>query len=196
MRGVRIRVTFCGMDFGTDPDGLRRARGGEGSRRIEEEFRRFGFLAYRIGYGILKNREEAEDLVLDVFAYKIGPFLAANPGIPSAELGYWLHRVAKNLALDRLRGRKQGREVEWAEDSLAAPDDGGSVPALDCARLLRVLDATDRDILRRKYGDGSAWEEIGSALGLSVPQVRYRSVKALNLLRRLGNWKGGRLARE
>lgn len=182
------------MDFGRDPEGARRSRGGE-PRRIEEEFKRFGFLVYRIGLGILGNREEAEDLVLDVFAYKVGPFLAGNPGIPSDELGYWLHRVAKNLALDRLRVRKQDREVEWTGHSLAAPEEAGPAPALDCARLFRVLDATDQAILRRKYGEGHAWEEIGSTLGLSVPQVRYRSVKALNLLRRLGNRNGGRLAR-
>lgn len=183
------------MDFGKGPDAAR-SRGGEGARRIEREFKRFGFLVYRIGHGILKNREEAEDLVLDVFAYKAGPFLAENPGIASDELGYWLHRVAKNLALDRLRTRKQEREVAWDDDSLRAPEDEGLIPALDCARLIRVLNAVDRDILRRKYGEGMAWEQIGSTLGLSVPQVRYRSSKALTLLRRLGNWKGGGHARD
>lgn len=147
------------MDFGKDPEAAR-SRSGKEAQRIEREFKRFGFLVYRIGHGILKNREEAEDLVLD-----------------------------------RLRTRKQDREVAWDEDSLRAPDDEGAIPALDCARLIRVLNAVDQDILRRKYGEGLAWEEIGTTLGLSVPQVRYRSAKALDLLRRLGNRKGDGHAR-
>ena len=178
------------MDFGK----AWRVRGsvpGSGSSRMDEEFRRFGFLVYRVALGILKSREEAEDLVLDVFAHKVGAFLEGHPDIAPAELGYWLHRVAKNLALDRLRSRRRAPAVLDIEALAAAANEEEAEPAADWMRLLSALDHTDRRILQGKYGQGLTWEDVCRQAGLTMAQTRYRAEKALAKLRKLATKEAG-----
>lgn len=162
-----------------------------GPGRLDEEFRRFGFLVYRVALGILRNREEAEDLVLDVFAHKAEAFLEARPDIAPAEFGYWLHRVAKNLALDRLRSRKRSpASLEEEALAAAAPEDAPEESTAPM-RLLAALDETDREILRGKYGHGLPWEEVCRKAGLTLAQARYRAQKALVKLRKLAGKEAG-----
>jgi RNA polymerase sigma-70 factor, ECF subfamily len=178
------------MDFGKD---FRIREGGPalGAARLETEFRRFGFLVYRVALGILRNRQEAEDLVLDVFAHKAGAFLERRPDIAAAELGYWLHRVAKNLALDRLRSRKRAFESLGAEALAAqAPADAADETASP-AHLLNRLDETEREILQGKYGQGLPWEDVCRRAGLTLAQTRYRAQKALAKLRKLATKETG-----
>jgi RNA polymerase sigma factor (sigma-70 family) len=178
------------MDFGKVPlPGKDPA--GSGAARLDGEFRRFGFLVYRVALGILRNREEAEDVVLDVFALKAGAFLESRPDIPAAEFGYWLRRVAKNLALDRLRSRKRACESLEAAALAAPAAEETQDEAASPARYLSLLDRTDREIVQGKYGLGLPWEEVSRRAGVTLAQARYRAQKALARLRKIATKEAG-----
>lgn len=80
--------------------------------------------------------------------------------------GGWLHTIARNACIDRIRRRKH-TEVAWAYvGELAArvrqPDD-----ALDAERLLSSLDPEDAAILRLRHVEEWDLEDIAEHFGTS-----------------------------
>src|SRR5712692_9061148 len=133
-------------------------------------------------------------------------FLSAFQHLPEfrgeAAFGSWVHRIAANHALMRLRHRSV---VQAAEDELKGPEfnERGSLaeyPATDWSRGAddRVLDAelraaiqqaTDRlpDVYRQvfllKDVEGLSYEQIAEVTGDSVPAIKSRLHRARLSLR-------------
>src|SRR5437868_15149606 len=101
------------------PDGLlERARAGDAGA-FAELVRLHQASVFSIGYRMLNRRDAAEDLAQDVFLQ----LYRKLDGIESVEhLGFWLRRVAANLAIDWLRHAAYTR-VAPLEDGveIAAP---------------------------------------------------------------------------
>lgn len=119
-----------------------------------------------------------------------------------AALGSWLHRIAANQALMRLRHRKV---VDAAEEELSGPEygEGGlllGAPGGEWSRRAdeQVLDAELRDAIQAstdrlpegyrevfllKDVDGMSYEAIAELLDLSVPAVKSRLHRARLALR-------------
>ncbi|MET0545682.1 MAG: RNA polymerase sigma factor [Caulobacterales bacterium] len=89
---------------------------------------------------MLNDPAEAEDVAQEVFLRVWKHAGSWQPG--AAKFETWLHRVATNLCLDRLRRR---REVRMGDDFPEIPDDAPSSDETIMAsqRLLRVREALD-----------------------------------------------------
>lgn len=92
---------------------------------FSEVYRRFGGTLYGAAWRILKSPQEAEEVVQEAFL----TLYRHAPDNPPRNLGGWLHRVAVNRSLDRIRSRTRRGEVELLEDRQA----GGMAAALETA---------------------------------------------------------------
>lgn len=157
---------------------------------------------FRIAQHITQNREDAEDVMQDAFlkAYeKLDQFQG------NSKFYTWLVRIAVNESLMRLRKRRTGKLVSMDED---VQTDEGSVPRdfadwapnpeqnYNQSELSEILKKTIqglpqgfRVVFVLRDVDGLSTEETAEALGLSVPAVKSRLLRArLQLRERLSRY--------
>jgi RNA polymerase sigma-70 factor, ECF subfamily len=140
---------------------------------------RFSPMAFSIGLSILKTREDAEDLVQDLFAHKVPRLLRERPDLSQEELGRVLAVAARNLCIDRYRRRRRFPESELDPDIHAAGPEAapGSEDGdrLDAEVLFADLKPKYREVLTLKYLWELTWEEVAARLGLSQAGARKRA---------------------
>jgi RNA polymerase sigma-70 factor, ECF subfamily len=143
-------------------------------------YREHGADLYRLAYRLTGTREDAEDVVHDVFV-----------GLPEALIRYeergkftsWLKRVAARVALLQLRSRQRRREVSLdVADQKPRPPVDANVIALECA-VNRLPDSL-RIVIMLKEVEGYSHGEVAELLGISVAASRVRPARALARLRK------------
>src|SRR5262245_37838915 len=138
----------------------------------------------------VKAKEAASDLVQDTFLEAQRDFLQFH-GASEAELLAWLRRLLLNNAANvtrRYRTGKRSVERELALDAQAylpgeADSPSGQAVANEqaaaLARALERLPADHRQILRLRYEEGRAFEEIAAIMGRSANAVRKLFARAV-----------------
>jgi RNA polymerase sigma-70 factor (ECF subfamily) len=168
---------------------LRRARSGEAAA-FESLVRLFQGSVYSIGYRMLNRRDIAEDLAQDVFLQ----LYRKLDSIESLEhLGFWLRRVAANLAIDWLR-RLPNKPTQPLEDGPEVPaETAGDDPLLsrELTRLLGELAPAARAVMILRYQEDRDVAEIADALDMPVNTVKSHIKRSLTALR--GKMIGARL---
>jgi RNA polymerase sigma-70 factor (ECF subfamily) len=148
------------------------------------------------------SRQDAEEIVSDVF---VALWKHAVRLEPDSNLKPWLAVVARNTSLKFLRSFKPTQSLDermleeageaaaaaLVEEAAGAKDAGAwnaqeglgdSLQGQALGSALKGLSATDRELLRRRYGDEQSVDAIAQETGLSQPAVKsrlYRSRKAL-----------------
>jgi RNA polymerase sigma-70 factor (ECF subfamily) len=134
---------------------------------------------YLLGYRLLGDHGEAEDVVQETFLKLDGhPVLDR----PDGEIAAWLRRVCLNTAYNRLRGQRRATarldragRAERAEDET----DAGATPLLDVLRAeqqravrqaLASLPERQRACLLLRHA-GYSYAEIAATLDLAVGSV-------------------------
>ncbi|HEX4022628.1 MAG TPA: sigma-70 family RNA polymerase sigma factor [Acidobacteriaceae bacterium] len=169
---------------------------------FEQLMKQYDRQIFRIAQHITQNREDAEDIVQDTFlkAYtKLDQFQG------NSKFYTWLVRIAVNESLMRLRKRRSSKTVSMDED---VQTDEGSIPRdfadwtpnpeqqyrqSELAEILRRtvqgLPPGFRTVFALRDIDGLSTEETAEALGLSVPAVKSRLLRArLQLRERLSRY--------
>ena len=143
----------------------------------------------RYAFGLVGQRETAEDLVQDAFLKLHSHW--GDVTNPRA----WLFRSIHNLALNHLRDHKREVRNEFtAEMASESPDPEQSLGRLEAAGTLQLLvselDPDDRRLIALKYRENLKYDQISEQTGLSIGNVGYKLHHLLkNLaesLRRLG----------
>jgi RNA polymerase sigma-70 factor (ECF subfamily) len=177
---------------------LTRAQAGDMSA-FESLVERHEEKVYGLAMRMTRSEADAAEIAQDTFlsAYQ---HLAEFRG--EAAFGSWVHRIAANNALMRLRRQ---RILDVVSDDLAAPEftERGSLaepPETDWSRRAddKILDdelgraiqeATDtlpegyREVFLLKDVEGLSYEEISEMLGISIPAVKSRLHRARLALR-------------
>jgi RNA polymerase sigma-70 factor (ECF subfamily) len=180
---------------------VRRAKRGDDSA-FEELVRRYDRNVFRIAQHITQNREDAEDVVQEAFLKAYGNLTKFQE---QSKFYTWLVRIAVNEALMKLRRRKPERtvsldeEVKTEDDSLpreVADWSPNPEQMYNQAELRDILTRTIQGlpegfrtvfVLRDK--EGLSTEETAEALGLSIPAVKSRLLRArLQLRERLNRY--------
>ncbi len=185
------------------PDVLLVQRAREGDVQAYETLvKQYDRQVFRIAQHIVQNREDAEDVVQDAFlkAYqKLDQFQG------NSKFYTWLVRIAVNEALMRLRKRRTGKMVSIDEDittdegsmprDLAEwrPDPEAQYGQAEMAEILRKtingLPPGFRVVFVLRDVEGLSTEETAETLGLSVPAVKSRLLRArLQLRERLSRY--------
>jgi RNA polymerase sigma-70 factor (ECF subfamily) len=104
-------------------------------------FERHHKRAFAVAYGVLKNKQDALDVVQESFV-KVHKHLESFQG--SSSFYTWLYRIVMNLAIDQLRRKKTARPVEFDDAVLGEGD------AVDDSILPRMMDANPRKAVIRR----------------------------------------------
>ena len=143
----------------------------------------------RYAYGLVGQRETAEDLVQEAFLRLHTHWQEVLQ--PRA----WLFRCIRNLALSHLRDHRRETIMEpnpeWQSDTPNPEQALGKFEAIGTLQLLVAeLHPDERTLISLKYQEGLKYDQISQRTGLSVGHVGYKLHHALknlaNSLRRLG----------
>lgn len=152
--------------------------------QLETVFNKLSPVAFSVSMAILKSREEAEDVVQEIFLHKVPSILAKRPEMPLEELARLLVVTVKNFSIDVYRRRK--KTVALAPDDLVPDTERAQGPdnGLDLKRAMEGLESDYREVLTFKYLWGMTWQEVAQKIGLSIQGVRKRADNALKVLRK------------
>lgn len=171
------------------------SREGDG-RAFGELVRRYEGKIFRLAQHVTQNREDAEDVLQETFlkAYEhLDQFQGA------AKFYTWIVRIAVNQALMKLRRRRTDRSVsldeaiDTGEDTIVrevAAWDENPEQRFSRAEFGQILDAAIqcleppyRSVFVLRDIDELSTEETADALGLSIPAVKSRLLRARLQLR-------------
>jgi RNA polymerase sigma-70 factor, ECF subfamily len=174
---------------------LAQAREGD-TRAFAELVRRYEGKIFRLAQHITQNREDAEDVLQETFM-KAYEHLDQFKG--DSKFYTWIVRIAVNQALMKLRRRKTDRSVSldeqidtgedtvvreiaaWGEDPEQhfSREELGKI--LDTA--IQSLEPAYRSVFVLRDIEDMSTEETAEALGLSIPAVKSRLLRARLQLR-------------
>ncbi len=135
---------------------------------------------FRLAYRLLGTREDAEDVLHDVFV-----------GLPEALAHYeergrfdaWLRRVTVRVALMHQRTRKRRREARLDGAAAVPTSPGLTAEQIELQAAVNALPAELRSVLVLKEMEGYSHAEIATLLGISPVTARVRLFRAMRSLR-------------
>jgi RNA polymerase sigma-70 factor (ECF subfamily) len=140
-------------------------------------------------WNILRNamaKEDAEEVVSDVFLAAWNRAADIRPGYAKA----WLGAVARNMAKNKLR--QIGQDLPLEEDILEIPDEFTPVTLTEQAeerkavrRAVEDLGEPDREIFLRYYYYAQTVAEIGLCMNLNVSTVKTKLRRGRQRLKEL-----------
>ena len=151
---------------------------------FETFFRENERAVFRNAYLITGNREDAEDVLQDVFTsvWKSRHTYDANKG----KLSTWLHRITVNECFRRRHKdrpsmfRVDPEEIAFAGQAQQRPD----IPDFEAlTEAMNTLDPRHRAVLVLRYFNDLSYDEIASALQVPLGTVKSRINHALKRLR-------------
>ena len=163
---------------------------GEDKEAFEELIRRHQHRVFAVAGGILRRREDVEDIAQQVF---VKAYFSLKRFDQRAAFTTWLYKITVNECWDLLRKKKarplvyesdlsedQARQFETTgERQSNEPDISDKLAARQrVERLLEGLDARDRMMLVLKEVEGFAVEEIAQILDLNANTVKVRLFRA------------------
>lgn len=172
-----------------DRELVRRAQR-EDKEAFEELIRRHQHRVFAVAGGILRRREDVEDIAQQVFAKA---YFSLRRFDQRAAFSTWLYKITVNECWDMLRKKKvrplvyeadlseeQARQViSSAEKGKEGPDISDRLEARQrVERLLEGLDERDRLMLILKEVEGFSIEEIAEVLHLNANTVKVRLFRA------------------
>jgi RNA polymerase sigma-70 factor, ECF subfamily len=161
---------------------LPRARAGD-AEAFATIVRQHQSTVFSIGLRMFNRRDAAEDLAQDVFLQLYRKL--ANIESPE-HLGFWLRRVAANLAIDRLRSVAHSHTQPLAEGDDVAAEEVAADPLRDRAllSLLGELSPHARAVMLLRYQEDCDIAEIAAALDMPANTVKSHIKRSLTTLRR------------
>ena len=155
---------------------------------LEQLYDRHARFAMGISLRILGNREEAEEVVQDVFWQLWKSQLEYDPR--RGRFTTWLFTVARNRSLDRLRrrsARPTSAPFAFAEN-LAAPGDpegqvGDGQQRRTVNNALAELPEAQRQAIELSFYQGMTHKEIAHATGEPLGTVKSRITRGMARMR-------------
>ncbi len=148
---------------------------------LKEIFDRYHGKAYRVAYGIVRRRDDALDIVQEVF---IKLFRSIKSFKGESRLSTYLHRMAVNTAIDHIRKRGKslvssldGNEgIQPVEEPEKRPDQVLLYKELE-GKVNEALDqipVDQRTAIVLREVEGLSYQEIAETMGCSVGTVMSR----------------------
>jgi RNA polymerase sigma-70 factor, ECF subfamily len=145
---------------------------------------------YRLVLRLLRDEAEAEDVAQEVF---VSAFKAIGDFRGDSALGTWLHRIAYNQALNRIKYRaRRAREAQRPLNEIAAqagtglgeapvtPDEVVQARETEgqVQRALAMLEEEQRALISLRDLDNMSYAEIGERTGLPIGTIKSKLHRA------------------
>lgn len=155
---------------------------------------RYGRLIFSVAYGVVQNRETAEEVTLDIFTRAWEMADKYDP--KQAKVTTWLTRMARNLAIDRLRREKVRplhHSVSWSEVTVEPIRDRNqpetavqlSLAQQRVRQAVASLPPAQQEALALAYFQGYSHGEIAQVLDQPLGTVKGRIRAAMKKLQTL-----------
>ncbi len=152
---------------------------------FESLFRQYQRLVFKTAYLISGSREEAEDVLQEVFVSVWRARQTFNP--QKGKLTTWLHRITVNKCVERQRKKKVTQvSLEGLDLPMTQVSDDVLVSRQEYDRLIKAMNSLDtkhRAVLVLRYFNDLSYEEIAQTVGIPLGTVKSRMNQALKLLR-------------
>lgn len=163
-----LEAAVEGLVHGVDEDDL--------DAEFEERLKDSGTLAFRVAYGVLRHREDAEDVAQEALARAYQGFGRLRD---RSRFRSWLVRISWRLALDHQRAAARRVRREQASPVAAGSNDGEPAPCDSelRARLWEAVDALPqklRQVAVLAGIQGHDLKQVGELLGIPHGTVRSR----------------------
>ncbi len=143
-------------------------------------------LVYKVAFSYLKNQEDCDDLVQDVF---IKIYNLKNDKLPSYNELSWLYSVTKNSSINFIKSRKPELPTDEVFEIQDTRDELEQIIDRDkFNNLIYNLSYKEKEIITLKILGEFSFKEIASLLDMKIANVKwyyYKSIKTLRLA--LGN---------
>lgn len=148
---------------------------------FEKLYNNYNKLIYSIAYSILKNKQDAEDIVQIVFE-KI--YLIDKEKLPNKNETSWLYSVTKNETINYLKRNKNNIDLDSIYN---IEDDNNEINKIinqdSYNRLIGKLNDKEKEIISLKIISNLSFEEIGKLLKEPTGTIKWRYYKAINTLK-------------
>lgn len=148
---------------------------------FEKLYNKYNKLVYGIAFSILKNKQDSEDVVQNIFTkiYNID-----KNKLPTKNEASWLYSTTKNETITVLRKRKNDLDL----DSIYEIEDqdneiDNSIDKMEFNGLIRKLDNCEKEIVSLKILANLSFDEIGKLLNKPTGTIKWRYYKAINTLK-------------
>ena len=148
---------------------------------IEELYSKYHKMVYGIAFSILKNKEDAEDIMQIVFA-KIQELDKTK--LPEDKEMTWLYTLTKNETLNYLKKKKE----ELSLDTIYEIENKNNeidekIDYIEFNRLIRKLNKKEQEIISLKIISNFSFQEISELLNEPVGTVKWRYYKSLRSIK-------------
>ncbi len=195
-------ITRPARDVGDDRKLVALAQQGDRAA-FRSLFERYSRRAYSLAFGVVRNPDDALDVVQDAFI-KAHRHLDKFEG--QASFYTWLYRIVMNLAIDHLRKNRRHKVVDFADGNLdeGALGEESLIPRIvggnpgralmdkeirdRVAVALDELSANHRAVLVMRELEGLSYEEMAQAMECSKGTIMSRLFHARrNMQKRLAD---------
>ena len=155
----------------------------ENQTALEKIYNKCNKLVYGIAFCILKNKEDAEDVVQTVFSKM---HTIDRDKLPISNELSWLYSTTKNEALTVLRKRNNNLDLDSIYEIEKEDNEINKIIDKDSYnRLISKLDNKEKEIISLKILANLSFDEIGKLLNEPTGTIKWRYYKAKNTLKLL-----------
>jgi RNA polymerase sigma-70 factor (ECF subfamily) len=171
------------------------SRGGD-RRAFAELVELYKDKIYHLGYRMLNQKQEAEDVVQETF---LRVYTNLERYDENQKFSTWIYRIATNLCIDRLRKRKpsysidaemtDGEGMDW-HSMLASKDPGPdeelilSETQTNIREAIQTLPDKYKAVVILRYLHDMTLQEIGEVLDMPVTTIKTRVHRGREFLRK------------
>lgn len=148
---------------------------------FEELYTKYNKLVYGIAFSILKNQQDAEDIVQIVFTKIYG--IDKNK-LPTSKEASWLYTTTKNEAIAHIRRKNNSVDLESIYEVEDENDEIGDVLNKDSYnKMISRLSDKEKEIVSLKVVSNLSFRQIGKLLNQPTGTVKWRYYKATKALK-------------
>lgn len=157
-------------------------------KSFQKLYEEYWYKLYTFAYNILRNKENAEDIIQEVFFDFWNRFDKAEINNHRA----YLYKAIKFQCAKKLQNQKFNEvQVEQIENALELIETNAISQEIFKANLIEKVENTAKDILpykclqifKLRYQENLSYKEIASQLNISTSTVDNQLLKAIKLLR-------------
>ena len=136
--------------------------------------------AFKIAFGIIKNKEDSEDIVQNLFLkiYKL-----PKDKLPSKNEASWLYTVVKNETLNYIKSKRKDINIDDLQIYKDDIEISNLINGASYNELMKKLNSEEELIVKLKTESNFTFKEIAKILGKNENTVKWKYYSAIHTLK-------------